>query len=137
MLSPRSLSIALAAIVVVPQSAPRGAPALTKIGATSAGTPVMLETKSVTRTGGIITATLRVGLAPPIKTSTSDMVSLRSVAMIDCAKQTTATKERWFYFDAKQTKAARHDKPGIPGYGPALKGSLADVAVTHFCPAAK
>jgi hypothetical protein len=107
------------------------------IGKTSAGSPVMLETKSVTRAGGIITATLRVALAPPVKTANGDMVLLRSVAMIDCAKQATATKERWFFYDAKGTKEARHDKPGIPGYGPALKGSLADVAIAHFCTAPK
>lgn len=133
----RVLSFMFVATAALAPSATLAAQALAKIGATSAGTPVMLETKSVTRTGGIITATLRVGLEPPIKTSTSDMVSLRSVAMIDCATQTTATKERWFYYDAKQTKEARHNKAGIPGYGPALKGSLADVAVRHFCPAAK
>ena len=108
-----------------------------QIGLTSAGTPVMLETRSVTRAGGIITATLRVAMQPPIKTSNGDIVSMRSIAMIDCAKQTTATKERWFYFDAKGTKEARHDKPGIPGFGPAIKGSLADVALVHFCSSTK
>jgi hypothetical protein len=114
------------------------AQSLTKIGATSAGTPVMLESKSVKRADGIITATLRVGLEPPIKTSDGDMVSMRSIVMFDCAKQTSAGKERWFYFDAKFTKQARHDKPGKPGFGPAIKGSLADVGLKHFCtPAAK
>ncbi len=137
MLSPRALSFAMAALFVASPLARLAAQAPTKIGATSAGTPVMLDTKSVTRAGGIITATLRVALEPAIKTTKGDMVSLRSIAMIDCAKQTTATKERWFYYDAKQTKEARHDKPGIPGYGPALKGSLADVALTHFCPPTK
>jgi hypothetical protein len=106
---------------------------LTEIGKTSAGSPVMLEPKSVTRADGIVTATLRVALQPPMKTAKGDMVSLRSVAMIDCAKQTTATKERWFYYDEKGTREARHDKPGIPGYGAAIKGSLADVAIIYFC----
>jgi hypothetical protein len=104
-----------------------------KIGATSAGTPVMLETKSVKKANGIITATLRVGLQPVIKTADGDMVAMRSIAMIDCAAKTTATKERWFYYDAKGTKVARHDVPGKPGFGPAIKGSLADVALAHFC----
>lgn len=93
----------------------------------------MLETASVKREGGIITATVRVGMQPTIKTANGEIVSMRSIVMIDCAKQTTATKERWFYFDAKGTKEARHDKPGIPGYGPAIKGSLADVVIVHFC----
>ncbi len=109
------------------------AQALQQIGTTSAGTPVMLETRSVKRAEGIVTATLRVALQPAIKTANGDMVSMKSIAMIDCAKQTTATKERWFYFDAKYTKEARHDVPGKPGFGPAIKGSLADVAIAHFC----
>lgn len=104
-----------------------------KIGVTSAGTPVMLETKSVKKANGIITATLRVGLQPVIKTANGDMVAMRSIAMIDCAAKTTATKERWFYYDAKGTKVARHDVPGKPGFGPAIKGSLPDVALAHFC----
>jgi len=127
---------AAAALALIAISA--GAQSLTKIGATSAGTPVMLEPKSVAKANGIITATLRVGLQPPIKTTNGDMVSMRTIMMFDCAKQTSATKERWFYFDDKFKMEARHDKPGIPGYGPALKGSVPDVGLAHFCaPGAK
>jgi hypothetical protein len=125
--------VALAASSVGARTLP--AQALTKIGATSAGTPVMLEAKSVKRDKGIITATFRVGLEPPIKTAKGPMVSLRSIMMLDCAKQTAATKERWFSYDAKGTKIARHDVPGIPGFGPAIKGSLPDAALQHFCTA--
>jgi hypothetical protein len=109
------------------------AQALTNIGATSAGTPVFLEAKSVSKAGGIVTATFRVALSPTIKTSGKEMVSMRSTSMIDCAAQTSATKERWFYYDTKYKVEARHDTPGKPGYGPAIKGSLADVALKHFC----
>ena len=111
---------------------------LTTIGTSSAGTPVMLESKSVKRADGIVTATLRVELKPTIKTATGDMVSMRSIMMFDCAKKTSATKERWFYYDAKYTKEARHDKPGIPGFGPPIKGTPADIGIAHFCaPGAK
>lgn len=109
------------------------AQSLKNIGVTSAGTPVFLETKSVTKASGIITATLRTELKPPIKTSTGDMVSIRSVSMFDCAKQTSAMKERWFYYDAKGTKQARYDKPMQPGYGSAIKGSIADVGLAYLC----
>ena len=125
----------VSALVLVLMAAPADAQSLTKIGATSAGTPVMLETKSVAKANGITTATLRVGLQPPIKTADGNMVAMRTIMMFDCAKQTSATKERWFYFDEKFKKEARHDKPGIPGYGPALKGSVPDVALAHFCAA--
>jgi hypothetical protein len=127
--------VAMAALLLVVCGCDLSAQALDSIGVTSAGTPVYAVRRSVSTANGITTVTLRVGLQPPIKTSNGDMVSLRSVTMIDCAKQTTATKERWFYFDAKQTKEARHDVPKIPGYGPAIKGSLADVAIRRFCPA--
>lgn len=113
------------------------AQSLTKIGATSAGTPVMLESKSVSRANGIVTATLRVAMQPPMKTSQGDIVALKSVSMFDCANQTSATKERWFYFDAKFTKEARHDKPGKPGFGSAIKGTLADVGLQHLCKTTK
>lgn len=108
---------------------------LKEIGKTSAGTPVMLEGASKKGADGIITATLRVGLQPVIKTANGDMVMMRSTMMFDCAKQSTAMSERWFYFDAKATKEARHDKPGKPGYGPAIKGSLADVGLAGLCAA--
>ena len=127
----------LSVIALTMVAAVADAQSLTKIGATSAGTPVMLETKSVSKANGITTATLRVALQPPIKTSTEPMVSMRTIMMFDCAKQTTAMKERWFYFDEKFSKTARHDKPGIPGYGPAIKGSLADVGLAHLCAPAK
>ena len=116
-------------------SATAHAQKLTKIGVTSVGTPVMLEARSVSQANGVITATVRAVLQPPIKTPKGDYKSTRSVAMFDCVKQSVATKERWFYFDEKGTKEARHDKPGIPGFGPAPKGSLADVALVYLCTA--
>jgi hypothetical protein len=84
----------------------------------------MLETKSVVRADGIVTATVRVLLQPPIKTASGELKSSRSVAMIDCSKQTVATKETWYYFDEAGTKEGMHLKPGMPGFGPATKGSL-------------
>ena len=93
----------------------------------------MLETRSVSRANGIVTATVRAALQPAIKTPKGEYKSTRSIAMFDCVKRTVATKERWFYYDEKGTKEARHDKPGIPGFGPVSKGSLAGVAFTHLC----
>ncbi len=126
-----AISLSILSILCAAQSA--SAQALKNIGETSAGTPVFLEPKSVSKAGGIVTATLRVALSPTIKTAGREMVSLRSTTMIDCAAQTSATKERWFYYDTKFRTEARHDVPGKPGFGPAIKGSLADVALKHFC----
>ena len=130
-LVPRALGASVLSMLCVAQMLP--AQALTTIGVTSAGTPVFLEPRSVSKAGSIVTATFRVALSPTIKTSGREMVSMRSTSMVDCAAQTSATKERWFYYDAKYKAEARHDVPGKPGYGPAIKGSLADVALKHFC----
>lgn len=118
-------------------SAPRlSAQALQSIGSTSAGTPVMLEPKSVSRANGIITATVRVRLVPPLKAAEGELRSSRTIAMYDCAKHTVATKESWYYLDDAGTKEGMHKVVKVPGYGPVFKGSLADVAMTYLCASA-
>jgi hypothetical protein len=122
-------------MVVMPAALP--AQALTTIGKTVTGADVHVETKSVTRANGIITVTLRSALQPPIKTANGELKSSRAIAMLDCATMKVATKESWYYFDEKGTKEGMHRKPGVPGFGVATKGSLGDVALTHFCKTAK
>lgn len=107
--------------------------ALKEIGQTSVGTPVFLEVRSVSRSGSIITATVRVKLDPPIRNGTGQLRSSRTVGMFDCSKQTVATKETWYYSDDSGKKEALHRVVKIPGFGPAIKGSLADVALRHLC----
>ena len=104
-----------------------------EIGKTSVGTPVLLEANSVSRQDGIVTATVRVRLQPPLKHSSGDLKSSRTIAMYDCAKQTVATKESWYYLDDAGTKIGLHKTVKLPGFGPSFKGSLADVAMRHLC----
>ena len=104
-----------------------------EIGKTSVGTPVLLEANSVSRHDGIVTATVRVRLQPPLKHSSGDLKSSRTIAMYDCAKQTVATKESWYYLDDAGTKIGLHKTVKLPGFGPSFKGSLADVAMRHLC----
>ncbi len=106
---------------------------LVEIGTTSVGTPVFLEAKSVTRHDGIITATVRVRLQPPLKHALGDLRSSRTIAIYDCAKQTVATKESWYYLDDAGKKVGMHKQVKLPGFGPSFKGSLADVAMRHLC----
>jgi hypothetical protein len=106
-----------------------------EIGKTSVGTPVLLEANSVSRHDGIVTATVRVRLQPPLKHSSGDLKSSRTIAMYDCAKQTVATKESWYYLDDAGTKIGLHKTVKLPGFGPSFKGSLADVAMRHLCAA--
>jgi hypothetical protein len=131
----RAIAAALVGLLVSAAPARLHAQALTNIGATVAGTPVMLESKSVTRNGTVVTATVRVKLAPPLKSPQGDLISSRTTAMYDCAKQTVATKESWYFLDEAGRKEAMHKVVKMPGFGPAFKGSLADVAMKHLCAA--
>ncbi len=125
--------IAVVLLALTGASTTSHAQRLTDIGKTSAGTPVMLETKSVSRANGIVTATVRVKLVPPIKHSSGDLRSSRTIAMYDCAKKTVATKESWYYLDDGGKKVGMHKVVKLPGFGPSFKGSLADVAMLHLC----
>ena len=124
-------TIAVAGSIVL--ASPAAAQKLLDIGKTSAGTPVFLETTSVSRANGIVTATVRVRLVPPIKHASGDLRSSRTIAMIDCAKQTVATKESWYYLDEAGKKIGMHKVVKLPGFGPSFAGSLADVAMRHVC----
>jgi hypothetical protein len=126
-------TIAVAGSIVL--ASPAAAQKLLDIGKTSAGTPVFLETTSVSRANGIVTATVRVRLAPPIKHASGDLRSSRTIAMIDCVKQTVATKESWYYLDDAGKKVGMHKTVKLPGFGPSFKGSLSDVAMRHLCAA--
>ncbi|WP_373071177.1 surface-adhesin E family protein, partial [Gemmatimonas sp.] len=97
---------------------------LVEIGKTSVGTPVFLEAKSVTRNNGITTATVRVRLQPPLKHALGDLRSSRTIAMYDCARQTVATRESWYYLDDAGKKVGMHKEIKLPGFGPSFKGSL-------------
>lgn len=124
-------AIALAGSLMLASSAT--AQKLVEIGQTSIGTPVFLEANSVTRSNGITTATVRVRLQPPLKHALGDLRSSRTIAMYNCAKQTVATKESWYYLDDRGKKIGMHKHVKIPGFGPSFKGSLADVAMRHLC----
>jgi hypothetical protein len=129
------LTCAAAAPGVSAQPAPRAK--LEEIGKTSVGTPVMLESASVSRSGTVVTAAVRVALQPPLKHANGDLVASRTLSMFDCAKQTVATKESWYYHDAAFKKQGMHRVVGKPGFGPAFKGSLGDVALRHLCAATR
>jgi hypothetical protein len=134
---PTSFSLArLGAMVLIGsllRVSPVAAQQLVEIGKTSVGTPVFLEAKSVTRSNSIVTATVRVRLQPPLKHALGDLRSSRTIAMYDCAKQTVATKESWYYLDDAGKKVGMHKVVKLPGFGPSFTGSLADVAMRYLC----
>jgi hypothetical protein len=105
-----------------------------EIGKTSAGNPVYVDPKSVKKgADGIVTATLRVTFVKPVSTPKGPITASRTVAMVDCAKKVVAVKENTYYHDEKSNSVYQHTAPKVPGYGPAIKGTLPDVAMAYLC----
>ena len=106
-----------------------------EIGKTSTGNPVLLDPRSVKKgADGIVTATLRVAFVKPVATPKGPIVASRTIAMFDCARKVVAVKENTYFHDEAANRVYQKSAPGKPGYGPAIKGTLPDVAMTHLCP---
>lgn len=130
--SPR---LVLAALLILTPASLATQGARREIGRTSIGTPtpVFVEPRTITRTGPVVTAAIRVGLVPPLKHPKGELRSSRTLGMYDCDKRTVATKESWYYLDDAGTREGMHRQVKIPGFGPVSKGSVADVALTYLC----
>jgi hypothetical protein len=105
----------------------------TPIGATSSGNQVFVDAKSVKRTGSLVSATVRVVFTDPVKTPAGSWMSSRTIATFDCAAKKLAAKENVYYGDAKETKVVDRKVNKMPGYGPALGGSMAALALDYLC----
>jgi hypothetical protein len=42
-------------------------------------------------------------------------------------------KENTYYHDEKTNKVYQHSAPAKPGFGPAIKGTLPDIAMAYLC----
>ena len=82
---------------------------------------------------GIVTATVRVTFVKPANTPKGPITASRTVAMFDCAKKVVAVKENTYYHDEKSNSIYQHTAAQTPGYGPAIKGTLPDVAMAYLC----
>ena len=105
----------------------------TSIGATSMGNQVFVDAKSVKRTGSLVAATVRVVFTTPVKTPSGTWMSSRTSATFDCAAKKLAVTENVYYGDAKETKVVERTVNKLPGYGPALGGSMAAMAMDYLC----
>ena len=106
-----------------------------EIGKTAAGNPVLLDPRSVKKgTDGIVTATLRVTFVKAVATPKGPITASRTIAMFDCARKLVAVKENTYFHDEAANRVFQKSAPGKPGYGPAIKGTLPDVAMIHLCP---
>ena len=127
----RILALALLLVPSVPQAQKKW----TQIGTTSSGNAVYVDAKSVKRTGSIVAATVRVVFSTPVQTPKGAWMSSRTMATFDCARKAVAAKENVYYGDARETKVVDRKVNAIPGYGPALGGSMGALALEHFCKA--
>ena len=105
----------------------------TPIGTTASGNPVFVDAKSVKRTDSLVSATVRVVFSTPVQTPKGAWMSSRTSATFDCARKRLAAKENVYYGDAKETKVVDRKVNAIPGYGPALGGSMGALALDYIC----
>ncbi len=105
-----------------------------EIGKTSVGNPVFIDPKTVRKgADGIITATVRATFVKPVATPKGPITASRTVAMFDCAKKVVAVKENIYFHDEKANRVYQRSAAGQPGFGPAIRGTLPDIAMAHLC----
>jgi hypothetical protein len=104
-----------------------------EIGKTSAGNSVFVDPRSVKNVKGIVSARVRVKFTNPVPTREGNWVTSQHSAMFNCAKSSVASKENVYYSDEKGSHVVKRDKIAIPGFGPALGGSMAKVALDYLC----
>lgn len=104
------------------------------IGRTASGNVVSYDARSVKTTKGITSVTLQVKFTLPADVSSGVKWYLsRHEAMFDCAKHTVASKQNTYYGDPAGKKVVKRDVIKLPGFGPAIGGSMAQVAMDYFC----
>ena len=105
----------------------------TSIGKTSSGNEVSVDARSIRRTGALVAAKVRVVFSPPVKSGAVTWGSTVTNATFDCTAKKLAAKENVIYADARSSKVIERKVNKIPGYGPALNGSLGQVAMSYLC----
>ena len=105
-----------------------------EIGKTSAGNSVFVDPRSVKKDNGIITARIRVKFTTPVQQQNGDhWDASHHIAMFDCAKSRVAAKETIYYSNEAAGKVSSRSTNKIPGFGPAIGGSMTQVALDYFC----
>ena len=123
----------LVALALMPTSADAQA-RWQAIGKTRSGNPVYVDARSVKKgKDGLFYATVRVAYLTPVKTPKGSLTASRATAMFDCAKMTFATKDNATYIDERRNIVFTRTVNAQPGFGPAIAGNFADVALQHFC----
>ena len=103
-----------------------------EIGATSSGNAVYVDTRSVKKTGDLVAANVRVVFKEPVKGAKGTFASYRTSATFNCTKKSLAAKENVYYADTRSTRVVDRTVNKMPGFGPALGGSLGAVALNYL-----
>jgi hypothetical protein len=104
-----------------------------EIGKTASGNPVSVDAKSLKTKDGVTSARVQVKFVSPVQTPQGMWRLSRHDAMFNCAKKTVAAKSSTYYSDAAATKIVKKDVIGIPGFGPAIGGSMTQIALDYVC----
>jgi len=129
-----------AVTVIVSHGTPSPAHALhqsrcQEIGKTSTGNVVYVDPKSIKTVNGIVHARIRVRFVTPVDAPEGKWVLSQHAPMFDCAKSLFANKESTYYSDAAGTKVIKHTVNAKPGFGPAIGGSMTQIALDYICKA--
>src|SRR5262249_42574233 len=105
-----------------------------EIGKTSAGNSVFVDPRSVKKDNGIITARIPVKVTTPVPQQNGDhWDTSHHIAVFACAKSRVAAKKTIYYTNEAAGKISSRSTNKIPGYGPAIGGSMTQVALDYFC----
>jgi hypothetical protein len=104
-----------------------------EIGKTANGNLVYVDPKSVKTKDGITSARIQVKFVPPAATPKGTWMLSRHEAMFNCAKKTLAAKSSTYYGDLAATTIIDRSVIKLPGYGPAIGGSMTQVALDYIC----
>ncbi len=130
----RQLLTGLALLSALPALAPaQGRVRWKEIGVTASGNPVYVDPRSVKRQGSLVHADVRVVFKTPVKAAKGMWASSRTSATFDCARRSLAARENVFYADAAGTRITERTVNKLPGFGPALGGSLGAIALAYLC----
>jgi hypothetical protein len=104
-----------------------------EVGKTAAGNPISVDTRSIKTKDGVTSARVQVKFVEPVTTPQGVWRLSRHDAMFNCAKKTVAAKSSTYYSDVAATKVVKRDVIKIPGFGPAIGGSMTQVALDYVC----
>ena len=125
-----------ASLLLIASATAVEAQAWKEIGKIATGAMVSVNPKSVKRLkDNLVTASVRVVFAEPMNTPAGMRASTSMTATFDCAKKTFAVKEVVNYSDPKSKKVLDRQVNKMPGYGVALDGSFAALAMNYLCSA--